>query len=251
MSNPVLISKRLFDIRNNYDNGRKKTQEEFAELLNVSVYTYRNWEQGRIIPDLSTLYELSEKLNVSVSYLLGDDAHPTKGVKAICEITGLSIETATKFVNSCSDADNMKLLDSILANDKLYDFVLNALKYPKYKSMSEADDFSEKFIGFVNTVDSLPCDKQDFLLNRISEVIRDVESNNDFFSNPSTKATQKASELKKLINYEQGSFIENLLSIISPVMKNIMIDAIGTLDNDSICYRVEKEKSIIDYIHSL
>ena len=58
----------------------KLSQEKFGELVNVSQRTVAFWEAGSRTPSFSTLSDLSEKLNVSVDYLLGNsnDKNRTK-----------------------------------------------------------------------------------------------------------------------------------------------------------------------------
>lgn len=66
------------------------TQAEFAKKLGVSIYTYRNWEQGRNIPDTSMLVKIADLLNTTVEYLTGRSsiAHyeEDKGVKILKDL---------------------------------------------------------------------------------------------------------------------------------------------------------------------
>ena len=63
------VSKRLKNIRNNLD----LTQEQFAELLDISIQTYKNMEseKGRI--SMNILRKMKSKLDFSVDYLLFDE----------------------------------------------------------------------------------------------------------------------------------------------------------------------------------
>lgn len=67
------IGERLKKARN----AKKHTQESFAEMLNVSVGTYRNWEQNINAPDGETIAALATALNVTSDYLLGKDDNMT------------------------------------------------------------------------------------------------------------------------------------------------------------------------------
>lgn len=49
------------------------TQDQLAELLNVSRQTISKWELDISLPDTSRLLKLSQLLNVSVDYLLNED----------------------------------------------------------------------------------------------------------------------------------------------------------------------------------
>lgn len=48
-----------------------KTQEEIADILDVSRTTYGKWEKGTHRPDTDMLVKLAEYFNVSADYLLG------------------------------------------------------------------------------------------------------------------------------------------------------------------------------------
>ncbi|QEK11653.1 helix-turn-helix transcriptional regulator [Crassaminicella thermophila] len=50
---------------------KKITQQELAELLNVSPSTIGMYEQGRRDPDTNTIKFLANYFNVSTDYLLG------------------------------------------------------------------------------------------------------------------------------------------------------------------------------------
>lgn len=56
--------------------GRKKqnlTQEQLAELLNVTRQSVSRWEQDTTYPEMDKLVRLAEVLNVSCDYLLKDN----------------------------------------------------------------------------------------------------------------------------------------------------------------------------------
>ena len=50
------------------------TAQKMADLLSVSIRTYRNYESGHSSPSLETLIEIADILNVSIDYLLCRDA---------------------------------------------------------------------------------------------------------------------------------------------------------------------------------
>lgn len=54
---------------------RGLTQEELAELLNVSRQAISKWESGNGYPETEKLIILSRELNISLDYLLHDAAH--------------------------------------------------------------------------------------------------------------------------------------------------------------------------------
>ena len=46
------------------------TQQQMADFLFVTRQTVSNWENGRALPDLETIEQISEKLGVDSRYLL-------------------------------------------------------------------------------------------------------------------------------------------------------------------------------------
>ena len=53
-------------------NQKGLTQEQFAEIINVSNRTVSRWENGETIPNMETLKLLSKEFNVSINKLLGE-----------------------------------------------------------------------------------------------------------------------------------------------------------------------------------
>ena len=71
-----MLGKKLTEIRKE----NKMSQEEFAELFNVSRQTVSAWENSKSYPDIETLIRISEKFNISLDILLKEN---TKMVKDI------------------------------------------------------------------------------------------------------------------------------------------------------------------------
>lgn len=71
-----MLGKKLTEIRME----NKMSQEEFAELFNVSRQTVSAWENSKSYPDIETLIRISEKFNISLDILLKEN---TKMVKDI------------------------------------------------------------------------------------------------------------------------------------------------------------------------
>lgn len=64
----------MFGKRLNYI--RKKrgfTAQKMADILSVSIRTYRHYESGHTFPSSETLVKMADTLNVSIDYLLGRD----------------------------------------------------------------------------------------------------------------------------------------------------------------------------------
>lgn len=65
----MMFSQKIKEIRKRFD----LSQEQLAEIINVSRQTITKWETGVGLPDVSNLQELSKVFGVTVDYLLDDD----------------------------------------------------------------------------------------------------------------------------------------------------------------------------------
>lgn len=63
------LGKKILKIRK--DN--KMSQDEFAEVLNVTRQTISNWENSKNYPDIETLIKISDEFNISLDILLKGD----------------------------------------------------------------------------------------------------------------------------------------------------------------------------------
>ena len=70
------INKKILEIRKN----NNLTQEEFAEMLNVTRQTVSNWENLKCYPDIETIIIISQKFNISLDNLLKGDMVMIKDV---------------------------------------------------------------------------------------------------------------------------------------------------------------------------
>lgn len=62
-----ILAKRLKQLRSKTD----LSQKEFALKIDIPYTTFHHWESAGREPDVEGLKKLSEKLNVSVDYLVG------------------------------------------------------------------------------------------------------------------------------------------------------------------------------------
>ena len=83
---PNIVGERLKELRND----KRLTQEKVSEALQITVKTYREWEQGSRNPSTEALLALSGLYNVSVDYLLGVSDYKTINGQMVHKITGLS-----------------------------------------------------------------------------------------------------------------------------------------------------------------
>ncbi|MCI8885051.1 MAG: helix-turn-helix transcriptional regulator [Dorea sp.] len=60
------FSEKLIALRK----GRELTQEQLAEMLNVSRQSISKWESGQVIPEVEKIVELSKAFDITLDYLL-------------------------------------------------------------------------------------------------------------------------------------------------------------------------------------
>lgn len=61
------------------------TQEELADILQVSRQAISRWEMGTAVPDSSNLLQISKLFKVSADYLLNDDYESDGDIPAVQE----------------------------------------------------------------------------------------------------------------------------------------------------------------------
>ena len=66
--------KKIRNMKVLYDARRKKdlSQQELADMFNVTTVTIRNWETGKAKPSVHNLLLLSERLGVSLDEIMND-----------------------------------------------------------------------------------------------------------------------------------------------------------------------------------
>ena len=58
----------------------KMSQDDIAEILNVTRQTISNWENGKNYPDIETLVKISDKFNISLDILLKENMNMVKEI---------------------------------------------------------------------------------------------------------------------------------------------------------------------------
>ena len=80
--NPKTIGSFLKELRKE----KGITQEEFAEILNVSGRTVSRWETGSNMPDISLLCEISEFYEVSITEIISGERKSENMEKEVKEV---------------------------------------------------------------------------------------------------------------------------------------------------------------------
>ena len=58
----------------------KMSQDDIAEVLNVTRQTISNWENGKNYPDIETLIKISDEFNISLDILLKENMNMVKEI---------------------------------------------------------------------------------------------------------------------------------------------------------------------------
>ena len=76
------LGKKIIEMRKN----KNLSQEQLAEILNVSRQTISNWENGRFYPDIDALVKISKCFNISLDDLLASDSKILNHLKVSTDI---------------------------------------------------------------------------------------------------------------------------------------------------------------------
>lgn len=118
------------------------SQEEFAEILNVSRQTISNWENEKSYPDLSMIVEISNRLNISLDQILKDDE------KVVNEIDkNIRMNKVLKIV----------LVIIIF----IFCFIMIFLGIQKYNSDKQAREDKVRYNEIINKISELGFSKRD------------------------------------------------------------------------------------------
>ena len=105
------------------------TQQEMADLLFVTRQTVSNWENGKALPDVETLLQIAEKLNIDVNELVYGKRQPDERLKKDV-VTSLIRLTVLYICQNILSIVNQKYLSPnfITSGMHLYYFTIDPLK---------------------------------------------------------------------------------------------------------------------------
>ena len=94
----MILADKIIDLRKK--NGW--SQEELAELLDVSRQSVSKWESAQSVPDMQRIIRMSEIFGVTTDYLLKDDAEPVALAEpdAISAARTVGMEEANAFLSA-------------------------------------------------------------------------------------------------------------------------------------------------------
>ena len=121
-----MVSEKLTEIRKQ----RKLTMKDVAEAIGMKPDTYRNYESGRLEPNLSTLTKLADFYGVTTDYLLGrsTDTPPLSQLASQFNMSALEREIVDTYLTL---PENVR--------DSLMDFLEKAVEKAQAESKAEAE----------------------------------------------------------------------------------------------------------------
>ena len=135
----MTLGQKLKEIRNRFG----LSQEELANIMNVSRQAITKWENDNGIPDISNLQELSKVFGITVDYLLGNESLPVLSMKIELDKDKYK-NKLTMYDEVLKEYFNYHCEIYILSRTKKLNFIENIL-----------DIFTIPEIGPVSTADSL------------------------------------------------------------------------------------------------
>ncbi len=122
-------------------NEKFRTQQDLANALGASRPTVMGWLDGKSIPDIISLKQMTELFNVSADYLLGisDTERPDVNLRAAVEYTGLS----EKAVEQIHDGLDEFVCDGVGASDG---------EKNRNRNMASSLIVSENFVRMLNGI---------------------------------------------------------------------------------------------------
>lgn len=130
---------------------RKKagyTQQSFADAIHFSVESVRNWEQGRVVPERSTIEKLCDFFKCDMDYLFDRIDYETHDLSFICKYTGLS-EEAVKVLHYLSADNAPNVINNASDENKLPIRYINrelGAIYAAYKEKIDACDCENLYL---------------------------------------------------------------------------------------------------------
>ena len=106
------------------------TQQELADIMNVSQKTVSRWETGYNMPDISLLSGLSAELGVTVSSLLAGEETIIEEDAKIKNALNFGLNEKKRFTNSIRKALRIALIFSLIVlGDCTYGYLTTYLKW--------------------------------------------------------------------------------------------------------------------------
>ena len=135
------FGKKLKEIRLQH----KLTQEMFADKMNVSLDTVKNWEQGYNYPSIDMLVSIAAYFRCDFDYLIGQQATPNKEYTHISDMIGISEEAAALLIKSkAQDSPITNVISDLIENKELL-YSIYSCSTANYGSVSTFVDVNDPF----------------------------------------------------------------------------------------------------------
>lgn len=161
------------------------TQEEFVKRITerygreneIPISTVRNWEQGRSVPDASTLLRLCDFFECDLDFLFDRISYDTHNLEFICETTGLSSHSISYLIELKQFASGKKSIKglNILLGSANFE---NALSYiPDFvEELRQQDVLIQEKKEYLSSFSNIKEYKPNlFLNNKITEQRKETD----------------------------------------------------------------------------
>lgn len=121
------------------------TQDNFADEMNISLDTVKNWEQGYNYPSIDMLVSIAEYFNCDFDYLIGQQETPSKEYAHISDMIGISEDAAAQLMEAKLQGNPItEVLSELIENNSLLDNIYSC-STANYGSVSAFVDVNDPF----------------------------------------------------------------------------------------------------------
>ena len=121
------------------------TQDKFADEMNISLDTVKNWEQGYNYPSIDMLVSISEYFKCDLDYLIVQQSMPNKEFSHIADMIGISERAAALLVNAKEQSNPItEVLSELIENYSLLENIYSC-STANYGSVGTFIDVSDPF----------------------------------------------------------------------------------------------------------
>ena len=222
------------------------TQQAFADALGVSRPTVTSWLDGKNIPDIISLKQMTELFKVSADYLLGisDTQSPDVNLRAAVEYTGLS-EKAVKRIH---DGLDEFVCDGVGVSDG---------EKNRNQNMASSLIVSENFIRMLNGIRNVAAETYwqrifSILYERYANDKQPEENNFKFTNNQDIKICKDALSVFSKLEMLPGLYnFEDVESMTDDEISDLVFWIPYRLEENSELHQFHATKAFTGFIDHL
>ena len=219
----------------------KMSQEQFAEVLNVTRQTVSNWENGNNYPDIETLIKISDKFNVSLDILLKGDKEMIKDINKKTK----NNKILKRIIIALSVVIVILLIGTIAYKEYSYRFQINFMENHTESAITDKCNLDGKRLKLMALVHDVCNNDKKFLetpycisnksLCKNRKFLEVPKCTSDFDSKPSSynivdnNTKEQEKELMEKMNINLDDY-ENTYDLLKD-MEDYIISMGGTCDN--------------------